>query len=419
MAYAGLGERTALFRAGNQLGANADELRQAHRLIMETTRYQNQLEHFVAVYSRSRFEDMPHGVSSFLRILAYLRYVDCAKEKQLRQAISFARQILGWKELRPHEITIGRIVAEKASIQPRDEYERISLETCHPVWYVQRVLSTFERDFGLKILKRDMEPVPPYFRMNTLRTSHAATRVSDASAVEGLSSVWRLDSVKKLGKLLTYVKSGEVVIQDLSAIVAGLVASPKPGDVVLDLCAAPGNKTSHLAAIMSNRGEIISVDVSPERMIQWKKEMNRLGCVNASPVISDASRLDFHIEADAVLVDPPCSNSGVFAKNPSIKWRITPSRIQSLTIRQATILRSASEYVRAGGTLIYSTCSILPEENEDVISHFMRTNPEFKVENQNPFLGSPGLKGFDRFQRFYTHLQNCNGYFIAKLRRMT
>jgi 16S rRNA (cytosine967-C5)-methyltransferase len=417
MAYAGLGERTALFRAGNQLGANSDELRQAHRLIMETTRYQNQLEYLLAFYSKIRLEDMPHGVSSFLRILAFLKCVDFAKEEELRRVISFARQILGWKELHPHEITIGRIITEKQSIQPRDEYEKISLETCHPVWYVQCVLSTFERDFGLKILRRDMNAVPAYFRINALR-SQAPVVVNGASAVEGLSGVWRLDSAKKLGKLLTYAKSGEVVIQDLSTIVAGVVASPKPGDIVLDLCAAPGNKTSHLAALMNNRGKIISVDVSAKRMIQWKKEMNRLGCVISSPIISDATRLDLHAEADVVLVDPPCSNSGVFARNPSVKWKITPSRIHSFTIRQATILRSASEHVRTGGTLVYSTCSILPEENEDVISRFMRTNPEFKMEKQTPFLGSPGLKGFEGFQRFYTHLQNCNGYFIAKLRRI-
>jgi len=233
-----------------------------------------------------------------------------------------------------------------------------------------------------------------------------------------LSGVWRLDRTKKQGILFAYARSGEVVIQDLATIVASVVASPRPGDIVLDLCAAPGNKTGHLAALMNNRGEIISVDVSAKRMIQWKKDMKRLGCVIASPVISDASRLDFHAEADVVLVDPPCSNSGVFARNPSAKWRVTPARIRSLTIRQATILRSASEHVRAGGTLVYSTCSILPEENEDVISHFMRINPEFRMEKQTPFLGSLGLKGFEVFQRFYTHLHNCNGYFIAKLRRM-
>jgi 16S rRNA (cytosine967-C5)-methyltransferase len=384
---------------------------------METTRYENQLDHLLAFYSKSRLEDMPHGVSSFLRILAFLKCVDCAKEEELRRVISFARQILGWRELHPHEITIGRIVAVKQSIQPRDEYEKISLETCHPVWYVQRVLSTFDRDFALKILRRDLYPVPTYLRINSLRSNHAPM-VVNGEAVEGFSGVWRLDRTNKQGKLLAYAKSGEVVIQDLATIVASVVASPRPGDIVLDLCAAPGNKTGHLAALMNNRGEIISVDVSAKRMIQWKKDMKRLGCVIASPVISDASRLDFHAEADVVLVDPPCSNSGVFARNPSAKWRITPARIQSLTIRQATILQSASKHVRAGGTLVYSTCSILPEENEDVISHFTRINPEFRMEKQTPFLGSLGLKGYEVFQRFYTHLHNCNGYFIAKLRRM-
>ena len=420
MAYARLGERTALFRAADQLDASPDELRQAHRLIMETTRFQNRLEHYVSLVSNGKLDEMPHGVSGFLRILAFLRYVDRADERQLRLAISSARQILGWKILRPYEETIGRIVTETCSFHAQNDYERISLETCHPTWYVQRILLLFGRDVGLQILNRNLKPIPLYIRLNPLQTnSSSAQGTISAAEVDGLKGVWKLSDSHKLGpQQLEFVKTGKIVIQDLSAIVSGIVASPQPGDSVLDVCAAPGNKTSHLAALMSNKGEIFSIDVSSERMAHWKKEIDRVGCLIANGIIADARRLKLNVEAEVVLVDPPCSNTGVFAKNPTMKWRLSAARLQTLITRQSTILDSASKHVRAGGSLVYSTCSILPEENEDVIASFLRRNPDFMLERQKPFLGSSGLKGLERCQRFYPNLHECNGYFIAKLRRL-
>jgi 16S rRNA (cytosine967-C5)-methyltransferase len=233
----------------------------------------------------------------------------------------------------------------------------------------------------------------------------------------GLPGVWRLDNLKMVGLLQKNVGSGNLVIQDLSAIIADLVASPLAEDTVLDVCAAPGNKTSHIAALMANKGNIFSVDISTERIMYWKREMIRTGCLIAHPIISDARKLQLNIQADVVVVDPPCSNTGVFAKNPGMKWRISPSRLDALTTKQFTILQSASRHVRSSGSLIYCTCSILPEENEDVLADFLHRNPDFQTEHQKPFLGLPGLKGFDRCQRFYPHLHDCNGYFIAKLRR--
>jgi 16S rRNA (cytosine967-C5)-methyltransferase len=200
-------------------------------------------------------------------------------------------------------------------------------------------------------------------------------------------------------------------------MVAGLAASPKPGQVVLDVCAAPGNKTTHLAAQMNNDGEIYSIEISRNRLSEWRKETNRAGCSIATPIRADARSLPLNIEADVVLVDPPCSNSGIFARNPASKWRISPGYVEELVSRQRSILQSASEHLAADGELVYCTCSILPEEDEFVIEGFLRKNPEFELMAHDPFIGSPGLWGLAECQRFYTHLHDCNGYFIAKLQR--
>lgn len=427
MAYTGIGERTALFKAAEQLGVRQpNELRQAHRLIMETTRFQNRLESLI---SRSENEEKirrtPHGVTSFLKILAYLKYIENKPEKDLEQSASWARQILGWKELHPFEKGIALIVSGKLNVYDRElsESERLALETCHPVWFVERTIRVFGRAFALKMLRRNLTLLPAYIRLNALKIANKA-RVSDiASRIQG-SRLEQLDYVLKIERTRSVLtrsslfESGEIVLQDLASIVTGLVASPKQDAVVLDLCAAPGNKTSHLAAIMENKGEIYSIDASEKRLSHWKREMDRTGVSVAYPIRADAMNIPLSKEADVVLVDPPCSNTGVFARNPSLKWNTTASRVNEFAMRQYSILRAAAEHVSPNGTLVYCTCSILPEEDELVVDNFLRRHQDFKLVPQTPFLGSPGLRGLDQCQRFYPHLHDCNGYFIAKLQRI-
>ena len=168
---------------------------------------------------------------------------------------------------------------------------------------------------------------------------------------------------------------------------------------------------------MQNQGEVYSIDISSRRLAHWKKEIARCGCEIAKPVRADARRIPLRAEADLVLVDPPCSNTGVFARNPAGKWRLTAAKVNEFALKQYSILAAGSEQVGDKGILVYCTCSILPEENEYVIEAFLRKNPEFRVAPQTPFLGSQGLRGFDACQRFYPHLHECNGYFIAKLQR--
>jgi 16S rRNA (cytosine967-C5)-methyltransferase len=168
---------------------------------------------------------------------------------------------------------------------------------------------------------------------------------------------------------------------------------------------------------MDNEGEIYSVEISPSRSLQWKKETKRTGCSIATLIRADARKLPLRNQADLALVDPPCSNSGVFARNPANKWRVTLALLKDLIRSQGEILQAASERIIDGGTLVYCTCSLLPEENELVVEAFLKKNPEFVLRPQVPFLGREGLRGLSYCQRFYPHLHDCNGYFIAKMRK--
>jgi 16S rRNA (cytosine967-C5)-methyltransferase len=424
MAYAGIGERAALFKAAEQIGdIEPSELRQAHKLIMETTRFQNRLEYIIhQTIGQEELKRTPHGITSFLKILTYLKYIDQIREKELVRNVAFARQILGWRELRPFEKNIALLAAGTVETPDRElsENERISIETCHPEWFVDRIVRVFGRNFALGMLNRNLRPLPTYMRLNSLSTRSTIQKdtIVDTfrgSRVEGVPGAVKLHTGPKAVAQSDFWASGDLAIQDLASIVAGLVASPKASSTVLDVCCAPGNKTNHLAALMNDEGAIWSLDVSRKRLLQWEREMKRTHVTIAAPVQADARRIPLNLEANTVVVDPPCSNTGVFARNPDLKWKITPNRVNEHSLRQYSILRAASDCVATGGTLVYCTCSVLPEENEQVIESFLKLNPAFRLVPQKPFLGSAGLRGLNLCQRFYPHLHDCNGYFIAKM----
>lgn len=422
MAYTGIGERTALLKASQQMNVReAKDLRQAHKWIMETCRFQNRLDWFISQNAPDRtLEKAPHGIRSLFRITAYMKLIESRPAADLKRVIDWARQTIGWQEMRPYEEYLARLVSGKRnpSTTSLSELDRLALETCHPAWYVQRVTLDFGRPAGLRILERDLSPVLTFARINGLKAGNSASSVEQihASKLKNLDGAFVFDRAS-IASERELASSGIIVIQDLGSIVAGLVASPKPGQIVLDVCASPGNKTSHLAAQMGGEGEIYSVEVSASRSSQFRKEMVRTGCSIARLIRADAQHLPVKGPVDVALVDPPCSNSGVFARNPASKWRVTHSRVKELVKSQARILQAASERLVKGGTLVYCTCSILPEEDEFIIEAFLKKNSEFTLVPQLPFLGCHGLRGLTECQRFYPHLHNCNGYFIAKLRK--
>jgi len=421
MAYAGLSERAALLKATNELKVdNSSAIRQAHRQIMETSRFQNRLERIITqVLPDERFARTPHGIRSFLKLLVYSKYVENVRDKDLERLVYSAREILGWKELKPYEESVARLAEGTLSLDYSTESERLAIETCHPGWYVDRLMVTFGRSLALRILQRDLYALPTYVRVNTLKTKNEDDSLHSLNGqrVEGVKNVIRISGTSHLDARRELASEGKIVVQDLASVLTGLIAAPHPGETVLDVCASPGNKTTHLAAEMQNEGEICSVEFSMARIPQWRKEVGRTGCSIAQLIRADARTLPIEGSFDTVLVDPPCSNTGVYARNPAAKWETTYNEVRELSARQTAILQSSSTHVRDGGTLVYCTCSILPEENEFVLQTFLAKNPEFTLAPQKPFIGSPGLRGFERCQRLYPHIHECNGYFIARMRR--
>jgi 16S rRNA (cytosine967-C5)-methyltransferase len=425
-----LSERLALAKTVKQLDIkNPNAVRYAYGLVVETVRRKNLIDKVVnSVLAPKEIGEFNMGVQAFLRLYVYqTRIAKRWGEFDLKEAESIAklgRSILGWKTLREIEPFLGFLLTRQLDtvLEKAGAEEKIGLQTFHPTWFVKYCINLFGRREAIAFLEADVNPPPTCIRLNTLKAPEEA--ILETLAAEGV----RLEKIEPLKQAYKVVgakqpltgtaslREGLFYIQDKASCFAAEAADPKAEMTVFDVCAAPGAKTTYLAQFMQNRGGIFSVDYSMRRMQAWRREVARMGVKIAELVIADACvPLPFTLEADMVVLDPPCTSTGVFAKQPSAKWRLTPRSIEKMAEIQWQMINNCADRVKAGGVLTYSTCSITVEENEMIIERFLKQHPEFSLMEIKPKLGVPGLRGLDRCQRLYPHIHESNGFFIAKL----
>ena len=399
-------------------------------LILETTRRRNLIDHLILRASGGQLalDSLQHGIASFLRLFCYWTRLHEAGDRDMDRFLRAARSALGWRTLQPIEPVLGRILAldipEEIGKLPHDEATALSI--FHPAWFVCASTFLLGRPGALKLMQRNAHRASSYIRVNTLLGNDDACLREieevgiELEPVQSLPLAFKVLSFKQPVVQTKPYRQGRILIQDKASILASIIAAPKPDDSVLDVCAAPGAKTAHLAQLMENKGTIYSIDKSSSRMSFWRREATRLGVKIAHPLLADASKsLPVDKQAEVVLLDPPCSNTGTFWKSPAEKWTTTPERVRALARTQRTMLENVSRSVREGGTLVYSTCSILAEENEHVVNSFLAANPDFRAVDSSPRIGLPGLYGSEMSQRLYPHTHDCNGHFLSKMKRIS
>ncbi len=275
------------------------------------------------------------------------------------------------------------------------------------------------------------KPAPLDLRVNTMTTTRddalAALRASglDAQATSLAPHGIRLKGKPALAAQRIFL-DGRVEVQDEgSQLLASLVA-PRRGEMVVDFCAGAGGKTLALGDLMRSTGRLYAFDVSAKRLAKLKPRLARSGLSNVHPVMIESER-DPKLKrmagkADRVLIDAPCSGLGTLRRNPDLKWRQTPASIVELAAKQANILVSAARLVKPGGRLVYATCSLLREENQDVVDAFVAAHPEFEVESATDILRAQGIALEGRVDagamlELWPHRTGTDGFFAAVLKK--
>jgi len=415
----GASEREAVQSAAASDPRLASVKREALALVLGTVNEQDILD--IHVHNALPEEKMGISARALFRLSAF-SMMRLEAKGQVRRLEHNLRSIAPIELLPKLEYFLGTLPAFDPThlLSGMRDSERIALSTHHPTWWVSYCFRMLGRGEAIALLAS--RPRPRYLRVNSLKNRGRTTLPKELGVLA--ENLTRVDSTPgvyivkgSLSSFAGFFSSGFFQMQDLASYLAIRAGDPVPGERVLDLCAAPGAKTAAIAQMMKNRGEVVSVDYSHRRMKGWKREVQRLGVKITHPVIGDATRLGLHESFDLIVIDPPCTGTGVFDRNPRMKWHLSPQSVDRYSILQRHILESVVPLVGKEGRILYCTCSLTVEENERVISAFLKSHPEFETQPILKEVGSPGLMSFTDCRRFYPHRDRTAGYFIARMQR--
>ena len=347
------------------------------------------LDYVIRQNSRVRFNRIHKIILIILEMAIYQMYfLDKVPDYSIVDESVNLAKIYGNKGSISFTNGILRSIAKKkpAQVTLKNSIDNLSTYYSHPRFYTEYFYENYGEEFTKKLLKANNEKAPFTIRVNSFKTNrdNLIKNLSQIGfEIEETSYDKALNILNPNGIIDTeYFEKGHFYVQDLGSILVSSFLNPRKDSRVLDLCAAPGGKTTHLSELMDNTGEIVACDKSKGKINLIKENAQRLGCKNISPMINDARVLneDFVNKFDFVLVDAPCSGTGLYRKKPDIKWNKGIDDLKELGKIQLEILNNAKEYVKDQGLLLYSTCSLSKIENEDVIENFLRENKNFKIK---------------------------------------
>ncbi|HBV99542.1 MAG: 16S rRNA methyltransferase [Peptococcaceae bacterium BICA1-7] len=429
-AYANLALSSALekFKPGALDRAFATEA------VYGTLRALNTLDWILNKHIRQPLEKQTSWIRNILRLGVYqIMYMDrvppsAAVNEAANQArrfghpgaVSFVNGVL-------RSVLRGRGEIRFPSLE-EDPIAHIALRYSHPEWLVKRWLDDLGAGETIELCEANNRPAPVTVRTNTLKNTRdrlmellkeEGQEVREtAYAPEGL-----VIGIAGLRGFAPFEK-GLFQVQDESSMLVGHALSPAPGALVLDAASAPGGKATHLAQLMGDRGSVVAFDIHPHKIRLIEDNCRRLGITCVSPVVADARELprDYAGRADFALLDAPCTGTGVIRRRPDSRWKKTPEMIPGILGLQREMLESIARCIKPGGVLVYSTCSVLEEENLGQVNNFLKTSGQFGLESLAGLLpGSlDGEESLDKgYIQLYPHRHGTDGFFMARMRRVT
>ena len=378
------------------------------------------LEYIIEQYSKIK----PKKISKFIFIILQmgiyqLKFMDRVPESAaVNECVKLSKRY-GHGASAGFVNGILRTVAKSEINYPKDKMQRLSYIHSYPMWLCEKWCDDYGYEFSEKLMIAMNKEANVTLRANTLKTN--SEEIAQKNEGIEISPLYKNALISKGFDIASskIFNDGLVIAQDISAMIASLALNPKKGSRVLDMCAAPGGKTTHLAELMENEGEIIACDIYEHKINLIAENAKRMGINIINPRICDASQYikDFNLGFDYVLADVPCSGLGVIKRKPEIKWK-TQDFAYFAEIAQK-ILTNAAKYVKIGGEVVFSTCTLNRTENEERFFEFLKNNDNFIPVDITEFI--PKALNTDTsgkgYVTFYPHIHNIDGFFIAKAKR--
>jgi len=396
-----------------------------HELVKGTLRWRGRLDWVLDRRVHIGLAKLPPWIRNILRMGAYqILFLDRVPDHAaVDESVKLANEY-------GHPGTAGlvnsvlrRLAEEKdaVALPEGDDAESLAAWGSHPRWLVDRWLDRFGIDATRALLLADNRAVPVGLRVNPLRGTReqlierlAAEQVSATPARFSPDLVW-IEGNHPPGRLTAF-RQGLCTAQDESEALVGRLVAPKPHERILDLCAAPGGKCTHLAELIGDEGEVWALERNEARVSSLQATVTRLGVHSVHVVQGDGRTYTFPMPFDRVLVDAPCSGLGVLGRRADARWRKGPEVLREMPPIQLELLVAGGRRARPGGVLVYSVCSFEPEETTDVVEDFLRDNPQFVLESAAGLLPDEVVDE-QGFMHVYPHVHGCDGAFAARFRR--
>lgn len=416
--------RTIFYNTVSAVNVKIPVRTSSYGLMLETLKRFNTIDYLLIRFIKKRkFRGMDPFLRNMLRIATLelkfnydptIRVLDkvykLISKKRGRDEAKKAKKIL--RKVKQFDL--------EEALKKLDRNEQMSLKYFHPTYLVNRFVEIFGHDEAVELMQKNNQKKTIWLRVNTLKSS--VEEAVQALQEEGIAveqdkiypEVFRLLETENPVPLTPIFKDRIIIIQDRASIAAVYALDPKPGEHVLDACAAPGMKTSLISQKMRNTGLITAVDNNQARLNKMKELVEFSGVENVEFIFADSRKLS-EGEYDKILVDAPCSSSGVIQSSPEFKWRLNQKQVNMYSSIQKDILKNTLNLLKKNGTIVFSTCSVFPEEGEQVINEIKE-----KVNVIKPkIIGSEGYKGYafsPEVKRIFPHKHDTQGFFICKMK---
>jgi len=395
-----------------------------YEIVHGVIRWMGRLDWVLNGFYKGQFSKAIPNLKNALRVALYqIMFLERVPEHAIvNEAVEFVKKLQGQKPADFTNAILRNIIRSKNAIRYPDPEEDLlgylSAYYSHPSWMVKRYLVRFGKEATEKLLQANNEKPYLTLKINALKTTPEEFKqllnTVNLKYNQGkyLPEFFQLQNLTNI-TAWDYFVQGYFNVQDESAGLACRLLDAKPGMRILDLCAAPGGKSAYIAGLMHDQGEIIALDRYDSRLSIMRKNIERLGIKSIKTI--EVNALEYNDEPfDRILTDTPCLGSGTLSKKPDIKWKKDLFDLRKISELQYELLVKASTLLKTGGVLIYSTCSIEPEENFEIVKKFLSNQPQFKLKDASEVLPKE-LTDENGCIQTLPHIHHMDGAFAAKL----